>query len=222
MPKGFTLIEMLVSVAIFSVVMVIALGALLSISVSDRKAESLKSVINNLNFSLDSMSRALRTGTNWGCDVNRTLIPSAQTDCSGGANEIMFTSSSGVVTYYRLESLTDDNSNAASMCGQTSPNVGCIVRSTDGGATWSPVTAPEVIITDYSGTVTPSYLFYLVGSKQGGVSSPEPAQPKLVIMVSGYVKVGGGASSQAACNTPGNQCSVFHFQTTVTQRLYDQ
>src|SRR3569832_199477 len=65
--RGFTLIEMLVSTAIFAIVMVIALGALLAMSESDRKAQSLKAVINNLNFSLDSMSRSVRTGTGLNC-----------------------------------------------------------------------------------------------------------------------------------------------------------
>src|SRR6478609_2811054 len=66
-PKGFTLIELLVSTAIFAVVMVIALGALLAMSESDRQAQLLKAVINNLNFSLDSMSRSMRTGFAFHC-----------------------------------------------------------------------------------------------------------------------------------------------------------
>lgn len=240
--RGFTLIEVLVSVALFSVVMVIALGALLAISVSDRKAESLKSVINNLNFAVDGMSRAVRTGSNWGCDASHTLNPTAGTDCSTtGANEIIFTSAptvsnpSGVVTYYRLESATDDPggaSAAAALCNQTSPNIGCIVKSTDStngtNGTWLPITSPEVVIQDCStaggcsGSGQPSYLFYMLGSVPGGVTSPEPAQPKLVVTLSGYVKVTGGAGSQSACGTVGNQCSVFHLQTAVTQRIYDQ
>jgi prepilin-type N-terminal cleavage/methylation domain-containing protein len=231
--KGFTLIEMMVSVAIFSVVMVIALGALLAISTSDRKAESLKAVINNLNFAVDSMSRSIRTGNSWGCDVNHTLSPVAGADCntSGvGANEIVFTSSAGIVTYYRLESLTTDPANAAAVCNQVSPNVGCIAKSINGGiaGSWLPITSPEVVIQDCSaaggcsGSGSPSYLFYMVGSPPG----PNTVQPNLRITLSGYVQVTGGATSLGQCSTvanpTSNQCSIFHLQTSVTQRIYDQ
>src|SRR6185312_12226251 len=100
--RGFTLIEVMVSVAIFSLVMVIALGALLAISVSDRKAESLKSVINNLNFSLDSLSRSIRTGTSWNCISTQ--------DCnSPGGYSLSFVPANGVGRiYYRLESANTD------------------------------------------------------------------------------------------------------------------
>jgi len=79
--KGFTLVEMLVSVAIFAVVMTVALGSLLAMSESDRKAQTLKSVINNLNFSLDSMSRAIRTGTTYSCDIAQ-WAPGVSRDCA--------------------------------------------------------------------------------------------------------------------------------------------
>lgn len=210
--RGFTLIEVLVSVAIFSFVMVIALGSLLAISTSDRKAESLKAVINNLSFSLDSMSRSVRTGYDWGCNTV------AGTDCaSPGANEIVFTSSGNVVTYYKLESLLSDPTNAAAVCNQTAPHVGCVVTSTD-GITWYPITAPEVVISDFSGNTPASYMFYLVGSAPG----PDTTQPKLVITLTGYVSVSGGVSSQIQCGTLGNQCTIFRLQTTATQRVYDQ
>jgi len=208
-PKGFTLIEMLVAVALFSTVMVIALGTLLAISTSDRKAQSLKAVINNLNFAVDSMSRAVRTGTNWTCSSGT---------CNG-INDINFVPANGVGrVYYRLESLVNDPSNAATVCGQTAPYVGCLVKSTD-GTTWLPLTSPEVIVNDYSASSPASYLFYMVG--QAIASTPDTTQPKLVMTLSGYVRLAGGAATQASCATAGTQCSVFHLQTSVTQRIYD-
>lgn len=206
--KGFTLIEVLVSVAIFSIVMVIALGALLAISTSDRKAQSIKAVINDLNFSFDSMTRSIRTGYNWSCGAGG--------DCTSGSNNFNFVPSNGVGRiYYRLDS-TNGN-----ICGQ-SGTVGCIEKSTD-NINWLPITSPEVIVTDYSGAApTPSYLFYAVGTAAGTDPVIGATQPKLVITLSGYVKVAGGASSQGTCNTAGNQCSVFHLQATITQRIYDQ
>lgn len=62
--KGFTLIELLVSLALFSIVIVIILGAIISISDANKKARSLMTVMNNLNFAVDSMTRSFKTGSN--------------------------------------------------------------------------------------------------------------------------------------------------------------
>ncbi len=60
--KGFTLIEMMVSVSIFAIVLVVSMGAILTIIDSNRKARTLTEVMNNLNFSLESMTRTIKTG----------------------------------------------------------------------------------------------------------------------------------------------------------------
>lgn len=191
--RGFTLIEMLVSTAIFTIVMVIALGALLAMSESDRKAQTLKAVVNNLNFSLDSISRAVRTGVGYHCG---SLVGGDCTTPPGGTF-FAFTSSSGTGVAYRLENTITDGS-AGVVCGQAAA-IGCIARSLDGGTTWSAVTAPEVVITNLS--------FYLIGSAAGAIDS---TQPKLTILLSGYVQV------------TGTRQTTFNLQTSVTQRLYDQ
>jgi prepilin-type N-terminal cleavage/methylation domain-containing protein len=191
--RGFTLIEMLVSTAIFTIVMVIALGALLAMSESDRKAQTLKAVINNLNFSLDSISRAVRTGSGYHCGT-----PSGG-DCTTppGGTYFAFTSSDGTFVAYRFENAITD-SNSATVCGQGG-TVGCLARSIDNGATWAAVTAPEVTITNVS--------FYLLGS---GPTPGDTMQPKLTMLISGDVSVTGARQT------------VFNLQTSVTQRLYDQ
>ena len=197
---------MLVSVALFSVIMVMALGALLSLSTADRKAQALKSTVDNLNFALDSMSRAIRTGSNYHCG---SLSGGDCTGLSGGNNTFYFTANSGVITAYRLESLTVD-SNAAAVCGQTIATPGCLAISTsaDNGITWTSwaaVTGPNVIINDLSGGN--SFLFHVWGSAQG---SADNTQPVVVMTLSGYAQVST------------TQQSAFHLQTTVTQRIYDQ
>ncbi|MEK7501416.1 MAG: type II secretion system protein [Patescibacteria group bacterium] len=61
--EGFTLIEMVVSLAIFSVVAVIALGALMRIISANQKAQAIQAAVTNVNFALESMSRELRLAT---------------------------------------------------------------------------------------------------------------------------------------------------------------
>lgn len=191
-PRGFTLIEMLVSTAIFTVVMVIALGALLALSESDRKAQTLKAVINNLNFSLDSISRSVRTGVSYHCGS------ALGGDCTTppGGTYFTYTDSNGAQIAYRLENTSTDGS-AGVVCGQ-SVAIGCLARSVNSGA-WAAVTAPEVIITNLS--------FFLIGSAQGSADS---IQPKLTILLSGYVPV------------TVTQQTAFNLETSVTERLYDQ
>lgn len=166
--RGFTLIELIVSVAIFTVVMVVALGALLGISAGARKAETLKSVMNNLNFAIESMSRTLRSSYDWRCSAT------AGADCTSGSNllKVMYPQE----TEYRFET------NGA-LCNQ-SGTAGCITRSINGG-TPIPLTAPEVVITSLN--------FYLVGSQT--FSNGDSVQPKVTMTVSGYVQVSAGQQS---------------------------
>lgn len=191
--RGFTLIELMVSVAIFAIIMVISLGALLSISAADRKAETVESVMNNLDFAIESMTRNIRTGYDYHCG---TLTGG---DCTSGDTFLKFTAQDGSQVVYAF-----DNS---ATCGQTGASSGCIVRSTNGGATYLPITAPEVIITNVAGTGS-GLKFYLRGSTLGNLG--DNIQPNVVITVTGYIKISE------------TQKTPFSVQTSVTQRLYDR
>lgn len=68
--RGFTLVEMIVSLAIFSIVSVVALGSLVKIVSANKKAQTLQASISNINFAIDSMSRELRTGNYYLCESN--------------------------------------------------------------------------------------------------------------------------------------------------------
>ncbi len=75
--RGYTLIELIVSVGLFALVMTLAAGAYLTIIGINRQAQGIASGIDNLSFALETMTRTIRTGTTYGCPV-------AGTDCSGG------------------------------------------------------------------------------------------------------------------------------------------
>jgi prepilin-type N-terminal cleavage/methylation domain-containing protein len=191
--NGFTLIELLVSVAIFSIVMTMALGALLSLSVADRKAETLKSGVDNLTFALDSMSRAMRTGQNYDCGNQASTAP---TNCSPtGANYFTFLSSNSVQTYYQLDLAQD----GTSKCGQTQLPYGCIERKLTSSGAWTPVTSPDIVIQNVGN------LFHTVGAIAG-----DSIQPKVVITINALVPV------------TATQNTAVHMQVSVTQRIYDQ
>jgi len=64
---GFTLIEMMVSLAVFMVVMTITLSAFLNISDIQKKTEAFRKVNDNLNHSMEMMMREIREGRGY-CD----------------------------------------------------------------------------------------------------------------------------------------------------------
>lgn len=65
--RGFTLIEMLISISLFTIVVTIAFGALMTIMSASNKAKTIKIVVNNLNLAIESMSREIRTGSYYNC-----------------------------------------------------------------------------------------------------------------------------------------------------------
>jgi prepilin-type N-terminal cleavage/methylation domain-containing protein len=99
---GFTLIEIMVAVTIFAIVMVTAIGSVLSITNSNRKAQTLNSVISNLNFAVDSMVRDVRTGFQYNCG-STSLPSSGSQDCSGGSSLSLISSSGQYLRYYLLK-----------------------------------------------------------------------------------------------------------------------
>ena len=72
--KGFTLIEMLVSMTLFSFVITMALGALFMIMKANEKAKVIRIAVNNLNVALEGMSRELRMGSGYSITNNKKKI----------------------------------------------------------------------------------------------------------------------------------------------------
>jgi prepilin-type N-terminal cleavage/methylation domain-containing protein len=79
---GFTLIEMLVAVFVFSIIMTIATGAIFSIVSANKTSQALKSVMDNLSSALDSMSREVRYGSKYNCGEVGGSCPNGTTDKS--------------------------------------------------------------------------------------------------------------------------------------------
>jgi prepilin-type N-terminal cleavage/methylation domain-containing protein len=79
--RGFTLIEMIVSVALFSIVMVIVAAAYLNLLSLDRETRAANDVADNLNFVVDTMARSIRTGGSYYCGSfggpDCTVMPSS-------------------------------------------------------------------------------------------------------------------------------------------------
>ena len=98
--RGYTLLELIVSVGIFSIVMLAATGTYLNLIRLDREARAVNDLANNLTFAVDSMSRGIRTGTAYKCD-NSVSSP----NCTAGADSFGYNDSESPsrTIVYRLE-----------------------------------------------------------------------------------------------------------------------
>lgn len=161
------MIEMLVAVALFTSVMLIGVGALLSLIDANRKAQSLNSVMNNLNFALESMSRNMRVGTTYHCSVNNNVPPNIDStkDCKNGGKLVGFEASGG--------DPNDPNDQFVYRINGTQLEMS---KNSGASGTFINITAPEVIINSFS--------FYV-----DGTSSSDGLQPRIVMTIQGSAGV---------------------------------
>ena len=190
-PRGFTLIEVLVSVSIFAMVMLIATGAVFTIVESNKKTHSLKSVMTNLNFALEAMARDMRVGYYYSC-VGSTASPITDSGDCWPAGDVVF-------RYKANRDIDEDgfyNSSDLNDRVEYSLSSERLMKQVYGNAQQAvQVTAEEIHIQ--------SLRFYLIGS-----ASDDGRQPKVLITLQGYA---GSGSTR----------SDFNIQTTVSQRSID-
>jgi type II secretory pathway pseudopilin PulG len=166
---GLTLIEILVSLLLFSVVMIVALGAIVTMIDANRKSRSQKTVGDNVSAALESMTRAIRDGTVYHCDIDEVLDMNIglEEDCPLGS------------TVFAFEALGGDPGTATDQVVYKLEGAG-IQRSLDGGASFVSLTAPDVVVENLTFR-TISY-------------GAADEQPKILIVISG--KVGGDSTTE--------------------------
>ena len=174
--RAFTLIEIMVAVSLFAIVMMVGVGALLSMVAVNKRAQAINSVMNNLNAAVEEMSRTMRVGTTYHCELSSVAPPPStlvQTkDCvNGGGKLVAFEPTNG--------SSGNDNDQTVYRINGTQ-----IERSKDSGANWLALTAPEVQITDFQ--------FYVTGTDS--YSYPNFVQPRVLISIRGKANVPGGTT----------------------------
>lgn len=165
---GFTLIEVIVSIGLFAAVMLISVGTLLALVAANRKAQTLETVVGNLNIAIDEMVRSIRMGSYYHCGGGTY---SSTQDCVNGDTTIAFESVNGSITnggdqwIYRYDS------------GDKR-----IYKSEDSGINWTPITAPGIVIEEAN--------FYVIGSTRG-----DTTQPKTLIELRGEAGLPGTRTS---------------------------
>lgn len=95
---GFTLIEILVSVSLFTTVMVIATGALYSAQVVNNKLQQTQIIFDGLNVSTELMTRDMRYGHIFNCSVNS---PSTEVNLTKRNSCPLASGTGGSVIYFK-------------------------------------------------------------------------------------------------------------------------
>ena len=72
--SGFTLIELMVSLSLFVIVVLALVMSLFTVNDASRKVQAMRVVMDNLNFATESISRTVRTGTDFACGGGTTAI----------------------------------------------------------------------------------------------------------------------------------------------------
>lgn len=121
--RGFTLIEIIVSVGLFSVVMLVVTAAYLGIITLDKEARSTNELVVNLSFALENMARTARTGKDYTCSGGGG---------NGTCSQFSFTDSLGQDVTYLIKT--------GGIIGQCTAGV-----CTDGLAV--PLTDPRITVT---------------------------------------------------------------------------
>ncbi len=161
MCDGFTLIEMMVAVALFAVVMTVSIGALLSLTDASRKAQAIQSVMNNLNVALDGTVRALRMGTAY--------------EVANGGKELSF-APFGVSESNRSQRWVYTFSESTSPSGEVLGRIYKTYKPTGLPRVTVPITAAEVDIDEAT--------FYITGTSASG-DVAGTAQPRVLLVIRG-------------------------------------
>ncbi|TSC78818.1 MAG: hypothetical protein G01um101429_641 [Parcubacteria group bacterium Gr01-1014_29] len=188
--KGFTLLEMIVAVGIFSMVAVLASGSAFLFHRLQRKAINAQNVHDNIRFALDTMAREIRTGDKF-CHVS---LPTGCVNVS--APSLNCSWASGGCTQFSFRESLADTPNIAYRLNTGAPGGGAIQKSTDGGVQWYYITDPERTIS--------TLRFYASGI----TAFPDEEQERVTIVIE--VK-------SAYLAKPGEESRLL-LQTTVTKR----
>lgn len=198
--RGFTIIEMLVSLAIFAIVITMSVGTLLVLIAGNQQTQERSSTMSNLSFALDSMTRDIRTGTDFYCgeesDFTNQEAFTEGNDCSNGDLGISFVETGGSIT---------------------GPAIDRIAFFVENNALWRQIgnNAPEQV------TASNIYIheaeFIVTGAER--LSDPSPGDDLDQPMVTITLEASDIENAGVACSATGNEC--IRVQTTVTQRVLD-
>jgi hypothetical protein len=167
--KGYTIIELMISISVFMVVVIYGMTALLNANLVHKKSQDLRQAMDNLSFIMEDMSKNLRTGSTYHCDYTVGTFTNPLSCASGGsiAFESAYGSSTNNADQWIYRIVTSD--------GGLTYNIS---RSTNSGTSWIQLNPPEVVISSASG-------FSVLGAEAPSASNQQ--QPFVTIRLAGTI-----------------------------------
>jgi len=161
---GFSLIELMVSLSIFTIVVTMSVGSLLVLIDANAKAQNMQQVMTNITFALDSIAREVRTGSGFYCSNTSTSLDEFTTqDCMNGEYLSLVEGGS---------SLTGGASDSRIYFRYNSSDK-TVDRRIGSSGTWFPLTSAEITVTDMS--------FYVYNSESGAEGNDKQAYVTIFI-----------------------------------------
>lgn len=177
---GFTIIEVMIAMAIFIVILTVGMGATLDAISQHYRTQNMRTVMDSMNFMIEDMARNIRLGTNVHCVIGSEVITDPlgkiiPQDCpqvpgvSGGSNMIVFNDLRGNQLTY-----------AISRPDSVMPIIPLqVYKQKDASSTAQIITPPGVVMDYYKSGFT------VRGSKPASLG--DKGQPSVVIRLAGYV-----------------------------------
>lgn len=198
--SGFTIVEVMIAMAIFTVIVTIGIGAVLDATTQHARAQNIRTIMDSMNFVMEDMSRNIRLGSELRCvtPANDVPYPNYVDSSSGkvitadcpttgasampyGSNKIIFKSVDGATRLTYIISQTD----------------GVIKQIGDDPNTAKSITPPEI-----------SMDMQRSGFTVRGSSDSDQKQPLVTIRLAGTIHFKDGDSN-------------FAIETTVVLRALD-
>ncbi|MDP2651915.1 MAG: prepilin-type N-terminal cleavage/methylation domain-containing protein [bacterium] len=147
--RGYTLVELTVAVGLFALIMTLVSGAYIVMIGLIQREQGVATGIDNLSFALETMTRNIRTGTNYNCGGSG--------DCPNGASSFSFLNTSGTPVSFSLvgSTIQETNNGISSTITEPAVHVSSLMFYVSGTAAASggDYTQPHVTII-ISGTVS--------------------------------------------------------------------
>lgn len=199
---GFTLVELMVVIALFTTIMMAAIGALFSAQAVNTKLQQTQIILDGANLAVEEMVRDIRYGSTFYCTDNSIMqnFPQVMPDrlsCS-------YPNGNTVLIFKPGEILSPVNSQNDRIAYYTSGGA-LFKKSFPGGDTTIPaiqVTASDIVVNDLT--------FYVRGAETN--SALDYIQPVVTLSLSGITKP----------NSPNVEQVKFSVQTTSSTRKIDK
>lgn len=194
--EGFTLIELMVSLTLFIIVVVALIGSLYTVNDASRRVQAMRTIMDNVNFAIENISRNVRTSQNLTCGltINCPITNGVPSDT------ITMISTLGKLQYIKYSWVKDLSTGNGKIVKTTAP-----VDYDPTTQTYTPrlnesvgpvnITAPEIDIQNAR--------FYVDGVGQG-----DNKQPSVMVKFEGVAKVSGTQPVPFAIQTYLSQRSI--------------